>query len=81
MKNKRLQETIEHHGVPSVKPLLEKHDELGAYNNLFQELCETGSLKEYIRMDQMHFDYLVERLYPHLLKEDTVMRESIKPAE
>ena len=29
----------------------------------------------------MYFDYLVERLYLYLLKEDTVMRESIKPAE
>ena len=32
-------------------------------------------------MDRLHFDYLVERLYPYLVKEDTVMRESIKPAE
>ena len=64
-----------------VKPWLERHDELGVYNNLFQELYETNSLKEYIRMDRMYFDYLVERLYPYLLKEDTVMRESIKPAE
>ena len=64
-----------------VKPWLERHDELGVYNNLFQELYETNSLKEYIRMDRMYFDYLVERLYPYLLKEDTVMRESIKAAE
>ena len=64
-----------------VKPWLERHDELGVYNNLFQELYETNSLKEYIRKDRMYFDYLVERLYPYLLKEDTAMRESIKPAE
>ena len=64
-----------------VKPWLERHDEIGIYNNLFQELYETNSLKEYIRMGRMYFDYLVERLYPYLLKEDTVMRESIKPAE
>ena len=64
-----------------VKPWLERHDELGVYNNLFQELYETNSIKEYIRMDRMYFDYLVERLYPCLLKKDTVMKESIKPAE
>ena len=29
----------------------------------------------------MHFNYLVERLYTHLLKEDTFMRKSIKPAK
>ena len=32
-------------------------------------------------MDRLHFDYLVERFYPYLVKKDTVMRESIKPAE
>ena len=64
-----------------VKPWLEKHDELGVYNNLFQELYEANNLKDYIRMDRMHFDYIVERLYSYLLKEDTIMRESIKPAE
>ena len=29
----------------------------------------------------MYFDYLVERLYPYLIKQDTIMRESIKPSE
>ena len=33
------------------KRLLERHDGLGVYNNLFQELYETISLKEYIKMD------------------------------
>ena len=61
-----------------VKPWLQRRAELGVYNNLFQELIETNSL---IRMDRMHFEYLVERLYPYLLKDDTILRESIKPAE
>ena len=60
-----------------VKPWLERQDELGVYNNLFQGLYEINSLKEYIRMDRMYFNYLVERLYPYLLKEDTVMRERV----
>ena len=32
-------------------------------------------------MDKLHFEYLAERLYPYLIKEDTIMRESIKPKE
>ena len=64
-----------------IKPWLQRRAERGVYNNLFQELIETNSLKGYIRMDRMHFDYLVERLYPYLLKDDTILRESIKPAE
>ena len=32
-------------------------------------------------MDKLHFDYLVEILYPYLIKQDTIMRESIKPGE
>ena len=63
-----------------VKPWLQRRAELGVYNNLFQELIERNSLKDYIRMDRMHFYYLVERLYPYLLKDDTILRESIKPA-
>ena len=29
----------------------------------------------------MYFDYLVERLYPYHIKQDTITRESIKPRE
>ena len=29
----------------------------------------------------LHFDHLVERLYPCLIKQDTIMKESIKPSE
>ena len=32
-------------------------------------------------MDRLHFQFLVERLYPRLIKRDTVMRKSIKPDE
>ena len=66
-----------------VRPLLERRKEKGCYHNLFQELSveDTASFQEFIRMDKMHFNYLVEKLYPHLQKTDTVMRESIKPPE
>ena len=32
-------------------------------------------------MDRLHFQFLVERLYPRLIKRDAVMRKSIKPDE
>ena len=54
--------------------------ELWVFNNLFQELLEADALKE-LRMDQMNFNFLAERLYPYLLKKDTTMRASIKPDE
>lgn len=43
-----------------VKPWLQRRSELGVYSNLFHELIETNSLKDYIRMDRIHFDFLVE---------------------
>ena len=64
-----------------VKPWLQRRAELGIYSNLFQELLEAKSLRDYIRMDKMLFDYLVERLYPYLIKQDTIMRKSTKPSE
>ena len=54
-----------------------------ADHNLFQELLfdDAKSFKEFIRMDRLHFQFLVERLYPRLIKRVTVMRKSIKPDE
>ena len=53
-----------------VKSWLEKRAEQGAYHNLFQELLldDAKSFKEFIRMDRLHFQFLVERLYPRLIK-------------
>ena len=85
-----LDDDSEQENVPSrkkrliwVKPWLRKRVEQGTFNNLFQELLvgDSTSFRDYIRMDRLHFYYLVERLYPYLVKEDKVMRESIKPAE
>ena len=49
----------------------------------FRELLldDAKSFKGFIRMDRFHFQFLVERLYPRLIKRDTVMRKSIKPDE
>ena len=57
---------------------LQRKAELGIYNNLFHKLLKAKSLRDYIRMDKMFVDYLVERRYPYLIKQDTIMRESIK---
>ena len=46
-----------------------------------RDRLETDALKDYIRIDQMHFNFLADRLYPYLLKQDTTMRASIKPDE
>ena len=64
-----------------MKPWLQRRAELGIYINLFQELLEAKLLKDYIRMDTVHFDYLVETFYPYLIKPDSIMRENIKPNE
>ena len=64
-----------------VKPWLQRRAALEIYNNLFQELLKAKSLRDYIRMDKMHIDYLVERLLPYLIKQDTIMRESIKSSK
>ena len=55
----------------------EKKTEQGAYHNLFQELLlgDAKSFKEFIRMDRLHFQFLVERLYPRLIKRDKVYHE------
>ena len=66
-----------------VQSWLEKRAEQDAYHNLFQELLldDAKFFKEFIRLDRLHFQFLVERLYPRLIKRDTVMRKSIKPDE
>ena len=39
--------------------------EQGIYGNLFYKLLDSISLRHYIRLDIMLFDYLVETLYPY----------------
>ena len=53
-----------------IKSWLEKRAAQGAYHNLFQELLlnNAKSLKEFIRMDRLHLQFLVERLYACLIK-------------
>ena len=52
------------------------------YYSLFQELKrDTKAFKEFIRMEESQSEFLVEKLTPMILKEDTNMREYIKPRE
>ena len=67
-----------------VKPILRKRKEFGAFHTLFKELLtqqHSQDLKDYIRLDKSQFEHLVDKLSTRLLKDDTQMRESIKPDE
>ena len=64
-----------------VKPWL-RNKSLGCYNSLFQELKnDEKAFKEFIGMEESQFEFLVQSVYSQILKEDTNMRESIKPHE
>ena len=54
----------------------------GTFHSLFQELRRDGkSFKEFLRMDESQFEYLVEKISAKLTREVTVMRQCIKPHE
>ena len=62
---------------------MKRRNEDGAYHIIFQELLKEDSkgFRDYIRIDKARHDEFVERLRPYLTKEDTIMRECIKPEE
>jgi len=65
-----------------VRPWIASRPQFGAYHSLFHELKkDEQSFKQFIRMDVSQFDFLVEKLAPKILKEDTFMRDSIQPEE
>ena len=66
-----------------IHPWLARRKERGFYYQLFQEISveDTPAFFELMRMTKSNFDFLVEILYPKLAKKDTIMRNSIKPAE
>ena len=66
-----------------IRPWLARRKERGFYHQLFQEISveDTPAFFELMRMTKSNFDFLVEILYPKLAKKDTIMRNSIKPAE
>ena len=65
-----------------VRPWLANRPQFGAYHLLFLELKKDGKLfKEFLRMDEGQFDFLVGKRTVKIIKEDTVMRPCIKPHE
>lgn len=65
-----------------VQPWLARRNKLGAYHTLFQELKDDPKkCRDYIRMNNTQFLYLVDLLSESLQKKETQMRETIAPAE
>ena len=65
-----------------VRPWLVQRSMYSTSHSLFQELRRDGkSFQEFLRMDKSQFEYLVEKISAKLTKEDTVMRQCIKPHE
>lgn len=53
-----------------VRPINQRREFFGAYNTLFQELKEDPVMfHRYIAMDLSTFNYLLEMVHPHLLKD------------
>lgn len=65
-----------------VQPCLAKRNELGAFHTIFQEIrYDPRRCRDYIRMNNAQFMYLVNLLSEDLQKEDTNMRKCISPEE
>ena len=65
-----------------VQPWLGRRKELGAYHTLFQEIKgDSKKCRDYIRMNNTQFLYLVDLLSEDLQKKETQMRECIAPSE
>lgn len=62
-----------------VNPWLMKRREQGAYNNLVTELRETDkrSYKNFLRMDEANFNFILNSVRPYIEKKDTRLREAI----
>ena len=56
-----------------VRSWLAQRSMYGTFHSLFQELRRDGkSIKEFLRMDESQFEYLVEKIRTKLTKEDTL---------
>lgn len=55
----------------------------GAYHQLINELrlSDQNSYKNFLRMDVLSFETLLSMVTPMIKKKDTLMRDSISPAE
>ena len=65
-----------------VQPWLGKRETHGAFHTIFQDVrMDPQKCREYIRMNNVQFLYLVDLLSNDLQKEDTQMRKCISPEE
>lgn len=62
---------------------IRRRPRLGAFHALLQELADEDlqSYKNFLRMDKQTFEELERLVSPLIKKQDTVMREAIKPSE
>ena len=60
-----------------------RRNQYGAYHSLIQELSaeDPNGLKNFLRMDMASFNELLEMVTPLIKWRDTLMRNSISPAE
>lgn len=66
-----------------VRPWLEKRMAQGAFENLLKELRieDQHGFFNFIRMNALSFEFLLEQVAPIIKKEDTHFRQAISPAE
>ena len=65
-----------------IHPLIAERSKTGAFNTLFHELRQDNmKFFNYFRMSITTFDELLNKLHDHLLRQDSKMRDSIKPVE
>ena len=60
-----------------------KREQLGAYHGLLQELQvrDESRYRNFLRMDLVSFDELLNKVVPLTRKEDTILRPAISPGE
>ena len=64
------------------RPWIIKRQQYGAFHTLFAELkLDNLAFKDYLRLDKMQFELLLQKIHKHIIKQDTNMRECIKPEE
>ena len=66
-----------------IRPWLSLRKTRGCFHQLLPELqvTDTRAYQEFMRMDHAHFQEIVNNLTIRLCKQDTSMRECIKPSE
>ena len=65
-----------------VWPWIKNRQNYGSFHTLHKELeLDQQAFKEYFRLDKTQFEVLLQKVYRHIIKRDTNMRECIKPEE